>query len=36
MEHEYDERADLIEALACGLLMLASAPVGAIICALLA
>lgn len=33
---EFDERADMIEAIGCGLLLLAGVPVGAILCALLA
>ena len=33
---EYDRRRDTIEAVACGLIMLAMIPVGAILCALMA
>ena len=33
---EYDRRRDTIEAVACGLIMLAMIPIGAILCALMA
>ena len=35
MDEEHNEVQDLIEAIACGLIMLAMIPTGAILCALM-